>query len=244
MLQLEEIEVRYGPIIALRDLSLKISEGQIVTVLGANGAGKTTLLRTISGLLRPTKGRIRFDSRELQRASPEEIVRLGIVQVPEGRQLFPDLTVRENLWMGSYSRRDGEIKRDWERVLEYFPVLRERLSQPAGTLSGGEQQMLAIGRALMARPKLLLLDEPSLGLAPVVVQQLFRFLKELNRSEKMTILLAEQNAHMSLGIAHEGYVLETGTVQLFGSASELQRNPHVQRLYLGGRAGGDGASGS
>ncbi|MDW8141802.1 MAG: ABC transporter ATP-binding protein, partial [Candidatus Bipolaricaulota bacterium] len=176
MLQLEEIEVRYGPIIALRDLSLKISEGQIVTVLGANGAGKTTLLRTISGLLRPTKGRIRFDSRELQRASPEEIVRLGIIQVPEGRQLFPDLTVRENLWMGSYSRRDGEITRDWERVLGYFPVLRERLSQAAGTLSGGEQQMLAIGRALMARPKLLLLDEPSLGLAPVVVQQLFRFL--------------------------------------------------------------------
>ncbi|MCS6903700.1 MAG: ABC transporter ATP-binding protein [Candidatus Bipolaricaulota bacterium] len=242
MLQLEEIEVRYGPIIALRDLSLKISEGQIVTVLGANGAGKTTLLRTISGLLRPTKGRIRFDSRELQRASPEEIVRLGIIQVPEGRQLFPDLTVRENLWMGSYSRRDGEITRDWERVLGYFPVLRERLSQAAGTLSGGEQQMLAIGRALMARPKLLLLDEPSLGLAPVVVQQLFRFLKELNRSEKMTILLAEQNAHMSLGIAHEGYVLETGTVQLFGSASELQRNSQVQRLYLGGRVGGDGAS--
>lgn len=242
MLQLDGIEVRYGPIIALRDLSLNISEGQIVTVLGANGAGKTTLLRTISGLLRPTHGRIRFGAHELHRISPEEIVRLGIVQVPEGRQLFPDLTVRENLWMGSYSRRDRAIKDDWERVLGYFPVLRERLSQLAGTLSGGEQQMLAIGRALMARPKLLLLDEPSLGLAPVVVQQLFRFLKELNRSKQMTILLAEQNAHMGLGIAHEGYVLETGTVQLFGPAHELRRNPQVQRLYLGGRLGGDGAS--
>lgn len=242
MLQLDAIEVRYGPIIALRDLSVNIPEGQIVTVLGANGAGKTTLLRTISGLLRPTKGRIRFGAHELQRASPEEIVRLGIVQVPEGRQLFPDLTVRENLWMGSYNRSDSAIKSDWERVLGYFPVLRERLSQTAGTLSGGEQQMLAIARSLMARPKLLLLDEPSLGLAPVVVQQLFRFLRELNRSASMTIFLAEQNAHMSLGIAHEGYVLETGSVQLVGPAEELRRNPQVQRLYLGGRAGGDVAS--
>lgn len=239
MLRLESVEVSYGPIVALRGISLEVSSGQVVTVLGANGAGKTTLLRTISGLLKALKGRLEFDGQDLKRLSPDRIVRLGIAQVPEGRQLFPDLTVRENLWMGSYSRRDGFIREDWERVLNYFPVLRERLAQAAGTLSGGEQQMLAIGRALMARPKLLLLDEPSLGLAPMAVQSLFKFLKELNVREEMTILLAEQNAHMALGIAHTGYVLETGCVQLFGLASELRRNPQVQRLYLGGRAGGD-----
>lgn len=233
MLALKDIEVRYGPIVALRGVSLTVSEGEIVAVLGANGAGKTTLLRTISGLLRPTQGKLEFLGHDLRRFSPERIVRLGIVHVPEGRQLFPDLTVRENLWMGSYIRRDGLIKEDWERVLGYFPVLRERLSQPAGTLSGGEQQMLAIGRALMARPQLLLLDEPSLGLAPMTVQALFRFLKDLNSRDGMTLLLAEQNAHLSLNIAHRAYVLETGRIALEGSAEELRRDPKVQRLYLG-----------
>lgn len=233
MLALEDIEVRYGPIVALRGVSLRVSAGEIVAVLGANGAGKTTVLRTISGLLRPARGKIEFLGQDLRKLSPEKIVCLGIVHVPEGRQLFPDLTVKENLWMGSYTRRDGFIKEDWERVLEYFPVLRERLSQPAGTLSGGEQQMLAIGRALMARPKLLLLDEPSLGLAPMTVQALFRFLKDLNSRDGMTLLLAEQNAHLSLAIAHRAYVLETGKIALAGSAQELRRDPKVQRLYLG-----------
>lgn len=233
MLTLKDIEVRYGPIVALRGVSLTVSAGEIVAVLGANGAGKTTLLRTISGLLRPTQGKLEFLGHDLRRFSPERIVRLGIVQVPEGRQLFPDLTVKENLWMGSYTRRDGFIKEDWERVLSYFPVLRERLSQPAGTLSGGEQQMLAIARALMARPKLLLLDEPSLGLAPMTVQALFRFLKDLNSRDGMTLLLAEQNAHLSLNIAHRAYVLETGRIALEGAAEELRHDPKVQRLYLG-----------
>lgn len=233
MLKLDDVEVSYGPILALRGVSLAVAPGEVVAVLGANGAGKTTLLRTISGLLKTTKGRLAFESQDLRKNSPERIVHLGIVQVPEGRQLFPELTVRENLWMGAYTRRDGQLNRDWERVLSYFPVLRERLSQSAGTLSGGEQQMLAIGRALMARPRLLLLDEPSLGLAPVVVQQLFRFLRELNQSEKMTILLAEQNAHMALGIAHTAYVLETGRMALHGAAQELRNDPQVRRLYLG-----------
>ncbi len=233
MLVLEGIEARYGPVMALRGVSLNVSEGQIVAVLGANGAGKTTLFRTISGLLRPTQGRREFLGHDLSKLSPERIVRLGIVHVPEGRQLFLDLTVKENLWMGSYTRRDAAVREDWERVLSYFPVLRERLDQPAGTLSGGEQQMLAIGRALMARPRLLLLDEPSLGLAPLTVQALFRFLKDLNSRDGMTILLAEQNAHLSLQIAHKAYVLETGRIALEGSAQELRRDPKVQRLYLG-----------
>jgi branched-chain amino acid transport system ATP-binding protein len=233
LLALEHVAVRYGPIVALHDVSLTVSAGEIVAVLGSNGAGKTTLLRTISGLLRPSHGKLEFLGHDLSKFSPERIVRLGIVHVPEGRQLFPDLTVKENLWMGSYTRRDGLIKEDWERVLSYFPVLRERLAQPAGTLSGGEQQMLAIGRALMARPTLLLLDEPSLGLAPMTVQALFRFLKDLNSQDGMTMLLAEQNAHLSLSIAHRAYVLETGRVALAGTAAELQRDPKIQRLYLG-----------
>lgn len=237
MLVLKDIEVRYGPIVALRGVSLTVSEGEIVAVLGANGAGKTTLLRAISGLLRLAQGKIEFLGHDLRRFSPERIVRLGIVHVPEGRQLFPDLTVRENLWMGSYTRRDGFIKEDWERVLSYFPVLRERLTQPAGTLSGGEQQMLAIGRALMARPKLLLLDEPSLGLAPLTVQALFRFLKDLNSRDGMTLFVAEQNAHLSLHIAHRAYVLETGKIALAGAAEELRSDPKVQRLYLGAEVG-------
>lgn len=233
LLKLEGVEVSYGPVAALRGVSLQVLEGQIVAVLGANGAGKTTLLRTISGLLKAAKGQLKFAGYDLRKLAPDRIVRAGIVQVPEGRQLFPDLTVKENLWMGSYSRRDQYINEDWERVLNYFPVLRERLSQTAGTLSGGEQQMLALGRALMARPKLLLLDEPSLGLAPMAVQSLFRFLKEFNSREGMTILVAEQNAHLSLSIAHSAYVLETGRVALEGRAEELRRNPRVQKLYLG-----------
>lgn len=232
MLRLESIEVFYGPIQALKGISLEVPEGTVVAVLGANGAGKTTLLRAISGILKPAKGHIEFDGQRLERLEPERIVQLGIAQVPEGRQLFAELTVAENFKMGAYSRRDKEIQKDRERVLNYFPMLRERLSQVAGTLSGGEQQMLAIARALMARPKLLLLDEPSLGLAPVVVQQFFRFLKDLN-AEGMTLLLAEQNAHMALSISQHAYILELGRIALEGPSAELQQNEVVKQLYLG-----------
>lgn len=234
MLKLEGVDVFYGPIQALKGISLEVAAGAVVAVLGANGAGKTTLLRTISGLLKPAKGNIEFEGRRLERLEPERIVQLGIAQVPEGRQLFAELTVAENLKMGAYSRRDKGIQEDRDRVLNYFPVLKERLSQIAGTLSGGEQQMLAIARALMARPKLLLLDEPSLGLAPVIVQQLFRFLKDLN-AEGMTLLLAEQNAHMALSISQHAYVLELGRVALEGPSTELRQNESVKRLYLGVR---------
>jgi len=234
LLKLESLEVLYGPIQALRSISLEVTEGAVVAVLGANGAGKTTLLHTISGLLKPAKGHIEFDGQRLERLEPERIVQLGIAQVPEGRQLFAELTVAENLRMGAYSRRDKEIEKDRARVLNYFPLLKERLSQVAGTLSGGEQQMLAIARALMARPKLLLLDEPSLGLAPVVVQQLFRFLKDLNE-EGMTLLLAEQNAHMALSISQHAYILELGRIALEGPSAELKRNESVKQLYLGVR---------
>lgn len=232
MLRLEELDVSYGPIPALREISIEVAPGQVVALLGPNGAGKTTLLRTISGILRPSRGTIAFLSQRLERAGTDEIVRTGIVQVPEGRQLFPGLTVQENLRMGAFVRGDRDLQEDLERIFSYFPVLRERLAQTAGTLSGGEMQMLALGRALVARPKLLLLDEPSLGLAPVLVQKLFDVLKDLN-AQGLTILLAEQNAHLSLGISHFAYVLENGRIALSGSAGQLRRDPTVQRLYLG-----------
>lgn len=233
MLELEGVHTFYGPIHALKGISLKVAEGSIVAVLGANGAGKTTLINTISGLIHPQRGRIEFQGQRIERLAPERIVRLGITQVPEGRQLFPDLTVAENLRMGAFTRRDkAGVKRDLAWVLGHFPALEERLSQLAGTLSGGEQQMLAIARALMARPKLLLLDEPSLGLSPKLVRELFRIIKNLNE-EGTSMLLAEQNAHMALSIAHYGYVLETGAIALEGEAEELKRDERVRRLYLG-----------
>jgi branched-chain amino acid transport system ATP-binding protein len=234
VLSLRDVWTYYGPISALRGISLEVKEGEIVAVLGPNGAGKTTLLRTISGLLRPKKGSLLSDGQRLERLNPARIVRLGIVQVPEGRQLFPELTVAENLKLGAYVRRDGqaEIQRDLDRIFMLFPVLRERLKQPAGTLSGGEQQMLAIARGLMARPRVLLLDEPSLGLAPALVTQLFRAIQELN-GNGMTVLLAEQNARQALRISHRAYVLELGRVVLEGSAKELERDERVRQRYLG-----------
>jgi len=233
LLKLEDVSTFYGPIQALRRVSLDVGEGAIVTVLGANGAGKTTLMNTISGLIHPREGRISFQGKPIDRLPAERIVRLGIIQVPEGRQLFPDLTVMENLRMGAFARRDHKgIKQDLERVFAHLPVLHERGGQLAGTLSGGEQQMLAIGRALMGKPKLLLLDEPSLGLSPVLVRQLFGIIKELNR-EGTTMLLAEQNAHMALAAAGWGYVLETGKIALEGGTAELRENERVRQLYLG-----------
>lgn len=234
MLVCEGVSAFYGPIQALRDVSFSVSRGTILAVLGANGAGKTTLVNTISGLVRSRSGSIQLDGRRIDRLSPERIVRLGVTQVPEGRQLFPDLTVAENLRMGAYLRRGGGVRTDLGAVLERFPALKGRTRQLAGTLSGGEQQMLAIARALMARPRLLLLDEPSLGLSPLLVRQLFQTLAELGR-EGMTMVLAEQNAHLSLEVAQRGVVLETGRVALEGRSDELRRTDRVRQLYLGVR---------
>ena len=233
LLRLEGVSTYYGPIQALKEVTLEVEEGAIVAVLGANGAGKTTLMNTISGLLHPRGGRITFENRRIERLPAERIVRLGIVQVPEGRQLFPDLTVWENLRMGAFVRRDPRgIKESLERALALFPVLRERRGQLAGTLSGGEQQMLAVARALMGRPRLLLLDEPSLGLSPILVRELFAILQALN-GEGTTMVLAEQNAHMALTIARYGYILETGRIGLAGKTEELRANEKVKQLYLG-----------
>ncbi len=234
LLQVDDLVTQYGPVVALHGISFRVPEGQIVTLLGANGAGKTTTLRSISGLLRATRGQILFDGKPLHRMSPEQIVRAGVVQSPEGRQIFADLTVDENLEMGAYTRRDrAGIARDKQRVCEYFPVLGQRRSQPAGTLSGGEQQMLAIGRALMARPRLLLLDEPSLGLAPLIVREIFEIVQTINRDEGITVLLVEQDVALALHVAHYGYVLTTGTVALHGPSDQLRADESVRRSYLG-----------
>jgi len=234
MLRLNHITAAYGPIVALRDVSLEVEEGTVVTLLGANGAGKTSTLRVISGLLRPQAGTVEYQGMEIHRLSPDRIVRLGIVQVPEGRQLFTNLTVRENLELGAYLRRDrAGIRQDMERVFSYFPILAQRQRQAAGSLSGGEQQMLAIGRALMARPKLLLLDEPSLGLAPMVTREIFQIVRTINQQEGITVLLVEQNARLALDIAQKGYVLETGRVVLSDTAEHLRENEEVRRSYLG-----------
>ncbi|MGC8834026.1 MAG: ABC transporter ATP-binding protein [Armatimonadota bacterium] len=233
MLEVSNLEVRYGAIRALRDVSLHVDAGEVVTLIGANGAGKSTLLRTISGLVRPTAGSIRFEGRDITRTPPDRIVQMGIGHAPEGRGVFANLTVRENLLLGAYTRRDtGGIRRDMDRVTSLFPRLAERMNQLAGTLSGGEQQMLAIGRALMGRPRLLMLDEPSLGLAPLLVQEIFRTLKEINEAGT-TILLVEQNAHMALHIANRGYVLQTGEVVLQDTAQALLQNELVREAYLG-----------
>jgi branched-chain amino acid transport system ATP-binding protein len=232
VLRLDGLQVYYGEIHALKGVSLEVQRGEIVTLLGNNGAGKTTTLKTISGLLVPRQGRVELEGRPLAGLAPHDIVGLGIGHVPEGRRIFNRLTVRENLLMGAFLRSDAGIDGDLQRVFALFPRLQERIAQVAGTLSGGEQQMLAIGRALMARPRLLLLDEPSMGLAPVLVEQIFETIGEVNR-QGTTILLVEQNAAMALSIAHRGYVLETGSVVLTGTAASLGDNPDVRRAYLG-----------
>ena len=232
MLKVEALDVSYGEIRALKGVGLEVGQGEIVTILGNNGAGKTTTLKTISGLLHPTRGTITLENQSLVDVPPHAIVAKGVAHVPEGRRIFNRLTVRENLTMGAYLRSDGGVAGDLERVFGLFPRLAERITQVAGTLSGGEQQMLAIGRALMANPRLLLLDEPSMGLAPVLVEQIFDTIIDINR-QGMTILLVEQNASMALSIAHRGYVLETGSIALTGTAAELSDNADVRRAYLG-----------
>ena len=233
ILRVSGVEAHYGRIRALKEVSLEVPEGGVVALLGANGAGKTTTLRAISGLLRPTRGSVEFAGRRIDRLSAERLVREGIAHVPEGRQIFPDLTVRENLRLGTYTRRDRQmIADDLRRVYGYFPRLEQRVGQLGGTLSGGEQQMLAIARALMARPRLLLLDEPSLGLAPLLVQEIFRIITEI-RAAGTTVLLVEQNVNMALTVADYGYVLEGGRVALADYSAALRQREEVQRSYLG-----------
>jgi branched-chain amino acid transport system ATP-binding protein len=233
VLKLENIFASYGNIEALRNMSLEIPEGSIITLLGANGAGKTTTLKVISGVVKPKFGKLMYQGEGLTGKSPDQIVKRKIIQCPENRQVFPQLTVLENLRIGSYARRDrAMVKEDLQKVLEMFPRLKERLAQFAGTLSGGEQQMLAIGRALMAAPKVLLLDEPSLGLAPIIVKEIFEIIKNINRTGT-SILLVEQNAHLALSIADYAYVLENGQIALSGKATELKKDNRVRELYLG-----------
>ncbi len=234
LLHIGDLDVAYGAIQALRGVCLEVGEGEIVTLIGANGAGKTTLLRTVSGLLPARGGFIRFDGSEITRLAAHRIVAAGISQVPEGRIVFANLSVRDNLDLGAYRRRDkAQMRLDLDRVYTLFPRLKERERQRAGTLSGGEQQMLAIGRALMARPRLLLMDEPSLGLAPILVREIFRTIAEISE-HGVTILLVEQNAHMALGIADRGYVMETGSIVLSDTRENLLRNEEVRSAYLGG----------
>jgi branched-chain amino acid transport system ATP-binding protein len=232
VLRLNDVHTYYGHIHALQGIDIEVGRGEIVTLIGSNGAGKTTTLKTISGLLRPRQGSIDFDGRTISNVPAHQLVRAGIGHSPEGRRIFSRLTVLENLQMGAYTRTVAEQRADLERVFALFPRLKERVSQKGGTLSGGEQQMLAIGRALMCRPTLLLLDEPSLGLAPILVQQIFSIIKEIN-AQGMTILLVEQNALQALGVASRGYVLQTGRVILADTAANLAANPDVRRAYLG-----------
>jgi len=233
MLKVANIYVNYGPIKALQDVSFQINEGEIVALIGANGAGKTTILNTISNIVPSVSGKILYQGKEITKTPAHEIVKLGISQVPEGRRVFANMSVLENLELGAYTRNDSkEIASDLEKIFQRFPRLNERKKQPAKTLSGGEQQMLAMGRALMCRPRLLLLDEPSMGLAPMLVEQIFQIIQEINKSGT-TILLVEQNANMALSIAHRAYVLETGCVVLQGDAKELASNPEVRKAYLG-----------
>jgi branched-chain amino acid transport system ATP-binding protein len=233
MLELQDVHSYYGNIHALKGLSLRVGQGEIVTLIGANGAGKSTTIRTVTGLLRPHHGQITLEGERIERLLPHLIVQRGVAQAPEGRRIFPRLTVRENLEMGAYTRTDvSAVRSDLDRVLQLFPRLKERASQQGGTLSGGEQQMLAIGRALMARPRLLLLDEPSMGLAPTMVEVIFQTIQEINR-QGTTILLVEQNALMALEVAHRGYVLQTGRTVLHDSADNLLKNEMVRKVYLG-----------
>ncbi len=234
VLSVLNLESYYGPIVAIRGASLEVREGQIVTVLGANGAGKTTLLKTISGVMNPEKGQIFYEGRDIAGADPDEVVRAGIVHVPEGREVFPLLTVEENLRMGAYTRNDSAgIREDEEMVFSYFPILKERARQAAGTLSGGQQQMLAIGRGLMARPKVMLLDEPSLGLSPLLVKEIFGIIRRLNKEQGVTMMLVEQNAMVALNVADYGYVMELGRIVMADEAQRLLDSKDVQEFYLG-----------
>lgn len=234
MLQINDIDVYYGAIHALKKMSLQVEQGSIVTLIGANGAGKTTTLKTISGLIRPRSGEVLFKGQDISKVAPEKIVALGISQVPEGRRVFASMSVLENMEMGAYLRKDKKaIADDMENVFSRFPRLKERRKQMAGTLSGGEQQMLAIGRAMMARPQLLLMDEPSMGLAPLLVKEIFAIIKDINE-QGTTILLVEQNAHMALSIANRAYVIETGEIVLQGSAADMLNSEDVKKAYLGG----------
>jgi branched-chain amino acid transport system ATP-binding protein len=237
MLLLKNVDIFYGKIHAIKRVSLHVNKGEIVTLIGSNGAGKTTLLRTISGLIRSTNGSLVFDNLDISKQSPDTIVKKGISHVPEGRLVFKPLNVEDNLLLGSFNwysfKNRSEIKNDVEMIYSIFPILKKRNKQLAGTLSGGEQQMLAIGRALMARPKLLLLDEPSMGLAPIVIKEIFKYILELRNTFGLTVLLVEQNARSALRIAHTGYVLETGRIILQGPAEDLLLNKDVQRAYLG-----------
>jgi len=233
LLEVKDLNVYYGAIHALQGISFDLEEGEIVSLIGANGAGKSTTLKTISGLLRARSGTVRLRGEDLTAMPAQNIVKRGMVHVPEGRKIFAPLTVQENLEMGAYTRKDkAEIARNMERAFKSFPRLKERMNQLGGTLSGGEQQMLAIGRGLMAQPKVLLLDEPSMGLAPILVEEIFAIIKAIN-AEGVSVLLVEQNALMALSIAHRGYVLETGTIMLSGTGQELLENPQVQSAYLG-----------
>lgn len=234
MLTVKDLEVYYDAIHAIKGISFEVNEGEIVTLIGANGAGKTTTLHAVSGLLKPRAGMVEFCGENLVSAKPYKIVGMGLSHVPEGRRVFSQLTVKENLQMGAYSRKDiSEVEEDYDKILTLLPRLKERRKQVAGTLSGGEQQMLAIGRALMADPKMLLLDEPSMGLSPLLVQEIFKIIQDVNKSG-VTVLLVEQNAKMALEIAQRAYVLETGKVVMQGSASELANKPEVRKAYLGG----------
>lgn len=233
MLEVRDLEVFYGAIQALHSVSLHVESGEIVAIIGSNGAGKSTLLRSISGIVRPRNGEIIFEGSAITSIAPFEIVKRGIIQSPEGRRIFTNMSVSENLLLGAYCRKDSEIESDLEKVMQLFPRLRERIRQNAGTLSGGEQQMLAIGRALMGRPRLLLLDEPSLGLAPNLVMEIFKTIERINQ-EGVTVLVVEQNAHRALDLAHRAYVLETGRIVLTDTGKNLLVNPAVREAYLGG----------
>lgn len=234
LLEVRNLETFYGPIMAIRGVSLEVRKGRVITVLGANGAGKTTLLKTISGIMDPEKGKIIFEGKDIQGWEPHRVVRAGIVHVPEGREVFPLLTVEENLALGAYTRNDrAEIARDRDLVFNYFPILAERRNQEAGTLSGGQQQMLAIGRGLMLRPKIMLLDEPSLGLSPLLTQEIFAILKRLNKDEGVTMMLVEQNAAVALDLADDGYVMELGRIVMSGTADRLAASEDIQSFYLG-----------
>ena len=234
ILKIDNLESFYGPIMAIRGVSLEVHKGQIVTVLGANGAGKTTLLKTISGIMDPEKGSISLDGEFIQGLEPDKVVGKGVTHVPEGRELFPLLSVEDNLMMGAYTRSDiSGIAQDLEIVYEYFPILRDRRGQEAGTLSGGQQQMVAIGRGLMARPKIMLLDEPSLGLSPLLVKEIFVIVKRLNVEQGVTMILVEQNAKVALDLAHYGYVMELGRIVMDGEAEKLAASKDIQEFYLG-----------
>jgi branched-chain amino acid transport system ATP-binding protein len=234
LLSVRNLETYYGPITAIRGVSFDVSEGQIVTILGANGAGKTTVLKTISGAMEPLKGTVTFAGASIAGREPDRVARTGIAHVPEGREVFPFMTVKGNLLIGAFTRRDhAAIQQDLEMVFGYFPILRERANTAAGFLSGGQQQMLAIGRGLMARPKLMLLDEPSLGLSPLLTKEIFGIIRRLNQEQKVTMLLVEQNANMALHAAHYGYVLEVGRIVLEGASDKLTENEDVREFYLG-----------